>query len=60
MVVLSILLILNNFLFIPVIFQEKKKTSFGVHSLTSDGSLKISKLELWKPIPGRRKGITSE
>lgn len=60
MVVQSILLILDNFLFIPVIFQEKKKTSFGVHSLTSDVSLKFSKLELWEPIPGRRKDIASE
>ena len=51
------------FYFIPAIFQEKKKTSktsLGVHSQTSAGSLKISKLELWKPIPQRGKDVTSE
>lgn len=66
MVVLSTVLIWDNFLFYSYNISQKKnpnpqKTpSLGVHSQTSAGSLQISKLELWKPIPRRRKDITSE
>jgi len=62
-VVLSVLLILDNFLVYSCNLSRKEEnniTSLDVHSHTRADSLKISKLELWRHIPQRRKDITSE